>query len=302
MISIVEKLHNKYTIISLPGCYLSFIMRIHTVLLAIVLLPVFSVLAVGNPVSRFDPSEGVFPMYLKEETIIASIRNGTAIVRAEYVLECFELTSSGRDGKVGFAIVLPFWDPFFNLTVEIDGWNTRHTKGIYLYDPLDGSPRRTLPCVDVSVPGDWSARIVRMNATYECCTTEKTIDNRTVFELSYLVGSAQYWNKSIDRASFEFTVLDDGNISALNGWNKTIADNKTIFTREYTDWTPEFDLMTLSWVEFESTPIKNEIDNEKDEEGSSMGLWTILLIVAIVFIVVMASIFVIGRRSNKIKS
>jgi len=267
-------------------------MRILTALLAIVLLPILSLLAGGNPILIVDPSKGDPSMYLKEETIRASIGEDGALVRAEYVIEYLEGSDQGRGGLV-YGIALPFCDPFFNLTVEMDGRSVRYSNGTYLYDPLDGSPRRMLPCVTVSVPGDRSSRIVRMNATYRCSTTEDVIDNRTVCCLSYIVGSAQYWNHSIDRATFEFTIQGDGNYSALNGWNKTIGSNKTVFTREYTDWIPEFDLMTLSYQEVE-TDIDG-IVSEKDTGFGANPLPIILIVVAIMIIVAGAIIYFKAR-------
>jgi hypothetical protein len=59
---------------------------------------------------------------------------------------------------------------------------------------------------------------------------------------AYLVGSARAWNRQIENASFEYRVpISNFDRGQWDGWNRTMNGSDYVFTKEYSEWLPDFD-------------------------------------------------------------
>ncbi|HHD16743.1 MAG: hypothetical protein DRN37_00785 [Thermoplasmata archaeon] len=232
-------------------------------LLGLVLLAAGALSASANPIpgelidengggASPSPAEGPSTMgnlsvYLSEETIRATLGLSSADVEAGYLFR----NTAGEDVSVG--IILPFWDDFSEVEIEAGGNEIHYSRTTFMYTSQEHNSGDVEFLEGVSftivVPG-MSRVAVNVSYTGKVNVYDTDLNNEILYWFSYLVGSAVYWNHSIDHAYFEYRLPGKyysrmGDIGS--DWEVEKKGSMMVFTIEHRNWTPTKDLITLGW-------------------------------------------------------
>ncbi|MCK5774181.1 MAG: hypothetical protein KAH57_10375, partial [Thermoplasmata archaeon] len=121
--------------------------------------------------------------------------------------------------------------------------------------------------------------------------------NVELFRFKYIVSTGRYWNHSIDRARFEYTLHED--LYSYGGeeeWNVSQINDEIIFTRTYYDWIPDVEYVSLTW-----TYREEQVEKEVEDNDNFIAFWTSpLLLFTLIFIPVL---FIFSKLTirNKVK-
>lgn len=256
------------------------------------------------PILRDDYNQST---YLMEEIIKIELHEDHADVEAEYT---FYDTDPESDE---IEICLPFANRPREVRISSDGYPISFSWSYIEYESLsyhmtwDQRPV-DLYCLQFKIP-------IRVNVPTAILVTYKrgvykydyNANSYVEYEYSYLVGSGRYWNHPIARAKFEFTMSKDlYDRGASNSWNISENGNNIIFTREYHNWTPDFDFITLSWVEergsMEETMRSLEnLWNDPDDRPIIIAFSGVVLFLIVVS-VVLSVYLLVGKKRRKNKN
>jgi len=135
---------------------------------------------------------------------------------------------------------------------------------------------------------------VTIEFTDELSVYDNAMNDHKAYYYSYLVGSAREWNRPLESASFEFKVPRSMYDRGENeGWWRERKGFDYVFTKEYSNWVPQWDLELLRWEE-DRLSITNPI---MDHPGIICGGIVALIIFAMVLILI--AVKLIRSRNRK---
>lgn len=257
----------------------------------------------GSPCPSDEVDHENLTIYLQKESIIAEINAEEVLMETEYIF-----CNYGPEEKE-IDICLPFWNDPLDIDLRVNDimrsfQKTRidyeiplmHQSGIWEYGT------NSLECIifKISVPIDDP---VRVNVDYKSEPSSYDQFQNDLYFFSYLVGSARFWNHSIDDAYFEFRV--DNEIyekSDVEDWNITESKDHVVFDVTYNDWVPEYDFVGLSWEGNDSPDDENEELFSDIWEDDATRIGFLFLSLLIVTILILAAVFIVRvRRKNNRK-
>lgn len=242
-------------------------MRIRTIMVILVMAGIplvaipFAGVASANPIPIeriYEGRAGGSPLpqelnehvYFAEERVIADIGKTTARVDARYTFR------NTLDENVTVKITLPFpnepWDIMLKLFGRQIGWSWGYFEYRYMEERFDGEPMaESMPCInfEITIAMNGSAT-VDLEYSSKVSVYDFEINWEVYRWFSYLVGSAESWNRSIDHAYFEFRMpkgLYDSDEGSNSKWDISERKGEYVFMQEYRNWTPEEDFIELSW-------------------------------------------------------
>lgn len=232
----------------------------------------------GNPIPGRVFSEGrssgiPFPtdnedirnmtVYLFKESVKAKINEENVKMEAEYTFrnEC--------NFQVEIDILLPFFNDPVDINLKIDGVETSFRSSYIEYEPQSelkqgfywGYGFYFLECIKFPISISPNGTItVNVNYSTKISIYDTSLNQEVMYWFSYLVGSARYWNHTIDEAYFEFKINKEIYDRGFgNNWNESDSGDYIKFYKTYYDWIPEDDFLGLSWERDRSSIEKGVI-------------------------------------------
>lgn len=254
----------------------------------------------GDPVPVDDDPE----YYLEEERIVADIDKEKAKVKAFYTFQ----NPTGK--KMDVAISLPFREEPDSIGIYLDEVELTCIKGYFNHefpDKTDGHYEDVdlymgIPSYSFSISIPPESHIeVEARFTSKVTVYDTDLNDHIIYWYKYLVGTARYWNHSIDRAEFEFRIDKDDFTgtsmeSRYTDWEIRETRTKVIFEKTYMDWTPESEYVGIAWQDNRS-PIDILINNP-----SLLPLRIGILIFIIIVLLIIALILVRRKEKEKEKT
>ncbi|MEA3558642.1 MAG: hypothetical protein U9R75_05245 [Candidatus Thermoplasmatota archaeon] len=189
-------------------------------------------------------------IYFKEEVIKVRLHLDHAEVSAEYIFE-----NSGNASET-VEIVLPFMNDVWDMKIYDDLGSIDFDGGIYHYEPLLNSFKYYLEgqhtffgSINFRLeiePGEERSVFVEYGAKVSCY--DSSLNSEVTYSFSYLVGTGRFWNHSIEKANFEFTMNEDlFDRVPSDEWTREKGDGDVVFNKEFNDWIPYQDTISISW-------------------------------------------------------
>jgi hypothetical protein len=254
----------------------------------------------GNPVPDDQGTDR--DIVFKEEEIRFKLNREKASVDADYYFE--NTGASSRD----FSICLPTMENDRDFKVSVEGDEIEHRSGrYYQYQPINENDRywsqysdtyMTSILFEITIPAN-ETKMVNVRYRSDVSVYDSTLNSEVMYFFSYLVGSARFWNQSIEKARFEFKMdkgLYDGGIGDY--YNRTSKGDDYIFHIEFYNWTPERDFVGISWDQ--KRPFLEEVARQMEFNGINSTLWCFISLGSIILIISLITTYLIRKgRLNK---
>ena len=242
-------------------------------------------------------------VYLKEEIIKAKLYEDHACIEAEYT---FYSEDSINDE---IEICLPFVNDPWDVEVYCNDNILSYSGYLLNYCPIDNRsiffeyPNELLSCIIFKIPVSYNSTTnVLVNYKSVVSKYDNYYNTEVRYYFSYLVGTARYWNHTIDRAHFEFRISDDlYDSEKIIRWNRTKKGDEYIFTLTYYNWTPTKDFVSFSWERdrnyFEN--LKRHIELEWRQEETRVFVYSCCGISLLIIIQLIVIIYAIRKKKRK---